>query len=128
MEIKLKLSEVLNLNNVIKAIINEPDKNTKTDALLKFKLLGIMKNIELHVANFEVIRNEKIREYGKTDENNNISISPEDTEAISKFTQDINTLLNSDVTVTIDKLKAADVFDKGVPAEYLVELYSIMEE
>lgn len=128
MEIKLKLSEVLNLNNVIKAIIDEPDKNTKTDALLKFKLLGIMKNIELHVTNFEVIRNEKIREYGKTDENNNISISPEDTEAISKFTQDINTLLNSDVTVTIDKLKAADVFDKGVPAEYLVELYSIMEE
>ena len=128
MEIKLKLSEVLNLNNVIKAIIDEPDKNTKTDALLKFKLLGIMKNIELHVTNFEVIRNEKIREYGKTDENNNISISPEDTEAISKFTQDINTLLNSDVTVTIDKLKAAVVFDKGVPAEYLVELYSIMEE
>lgn len=128
MEIKFKLSEVLNLNNVIKAIIDEPDKNTKTDALLKFKLLGIMKNIELHVTNFEVIRNEKIREYGKTDENNNISISPEDTEAISKFTQDINTLLNSDVTVTIDKLKAADVFDKGVPAEYLVELYSIMEE
>lgn len=128
MEIKLKLSEVLNLNNVIKAIIDEPDKNTKTDALLKFKLLGILKNIELHVTNFEVIRNEKIREYGKTDENNNISISPEDTEAISKFTQDINTLLNSDVTVTIDKLKAADVFDKGVPAEYLVELYSIMEE
>lgn len=128
MEIKLKLSEVLNLNNTIKAIIDEQNNDTKTDSLLKFKLLGIMKNIELHIANFEVIRNEKIREYGKTDENNTISISPEDTEAISKFTKDMNTLLNSDVTVTIDKLKAADVFDKGVAAEYLVGLYGIMEE
>lgn len=128
MEIKLKLSEVLNLNNTIKAIIDEQNNDTKTDSLLKFKLLGIMKNIELHIANFEVIRNEKIREYGKTDENNTISISPEDTEAISKFTKDMNTLLNSDVTITIDKLKAADVFDKGVPAEYLVGLYGIMEE
>ena len=28
----------------------------------------------------------------------------------------------------IDKLKASDVFDKGLPAEYLVGLYSIIEE
>ena len=36
--------------------------------------------------------------------------------------------VNSEVEVNIQKLKAVDVFDKGLPAEYLVGLYSIIEE
>lgn len=130
MEIHMKLSELLSLNNTIKTIIEEDslDSQTKTDSLLKFKLLGIMKKLELHVTNFEIVRNEKIREYGKHDENDNISISPKDTEAFSGFSEDMNALLNSDVTVNIDKLKASDVFNKGVRAEYLIGLYGIIEE
>ena len=123
---KIKLSTVLELNNMLKAIIDNTE--LKIDSLLKFKLLGILKNIEIPVNNFEAVRNEKIREYGKENDEGNIGISADDTESMEKFTKDMNEVINSDVEVNIQKLKATDVFDKGLPAEYLVGLYSIIEE
>lgn len=124
---KMKLSDIILLNESLKSII-DTDKKLKIDTLFKFKLLGIMKNIENPVANFDVIRNEKIREYGKEDENGNIAIVPEDKDTVKKFTDDLNAVLNSDVEVSIEKLKIKDVFNAGIPAEYLVKLYAIMEE
>ena len=123
----MKLSDVLLLNNTLKSII-DTDKNLKINALFKFKLLGLMKNLEAPVANFDVIRNEKIREYGKKDENGNIAISQDDTESVKKFTNDLEAVVNSDVEISIEKLKVKDVFNAGIPAEYLVRLYTIMEE
>ncbi len=124
---KMKLNNVLVLNDVLKSII-DTDKNLKIDALFKFRLLGIMKNLESHVANFEVIRNEKIRKYGKEDENGNVSISQNDETAVKKFTDDLNKVLTSQVEVNIEKLKVNDIFGAGVPAEYLVRMYDIVEE
>ena len=123
---KIKLSNVLELNNMLKAIIDNTE--LKIESLLKFKLLGILKNIEIPVNNFEAVRNEKIREYGKENDEGNIGISADDTESMEKFTNDLNEVINSEVEVNIQKLKAVDVFDKGLPAEYLVGLYSIIEE
>ena len=123
---KIKLNNVLELNNMLKAIIDNTE--LKIDSLLKFKLLGILKNIEIPVNNFEAVRNEKIREYGKENDEGNIGISADDTESMEKFTKDMNEVINSDVEVNIQKLKATDVFDKGLPADYLVGLYSIIEE
>lgn len=123
---KIKLSELLNINNLLKTIID--NNNVKIDPLFKFKLLGIMKNIESDVINFETIRNEKIREYGKADEEGNIRILTEDEDSMKKFTDDMNSVVNSDVDVNFSKLKPVDVFDRGLPAEYLVGLYSIIEE
>lgn len=126
MEIKLTLGEVLNLNHVLKLIID--DEKATIDSLFKFKLLGIMKSVETHVTNFETIRNEKVNEYGKPAEDGSISIPSEDKEAIQKFNDDLIKLINSEVSVHIAKLKACDVFDKGVKAEYLIGLYPIIEE
>ena len=123
---KIKLETVLDLNAMLKAIIDNTE--LKIDSLLKFKLLGILKNIEIPVNNFETIRNEKICEYGKENDEGNIGISADDTESMEKFTKDMNEVINSDVEVNIQKLKAVDVFDKGLPAEYLVGLYSIIKE
>ena len=123
---KIKLGTVLDLNAMLKAIIDNTE--LKIDSLLKFKLLGILKNIEIPVNNFEAVRNEKIREYGKENDEGNIGISADDKESMEKFTKDMNEVINSDVEVNIQKLKATDVFDKGLPAEYLVGLYSIIEE
>ena len=123
---KIKLGILLDLNAMLKAIIDNTE--LKIDSLLKFKLLGILKNIEIPVNNFEAVRNEKIREYGKENDEGNIGISADDTESMEKFTKDMNEIINSDVEVNIQKLKAVDVFDKGLPAEYLVGLYSIIEE
>ena len=127
---KIKLGNVLEINNVLKSIID--DTELKIDALFKFKLLGIMKNFEIPIANFEVIRNDKIKEYGKEleDENGNksIGIDANDKDTIVKFSEDINKVIESEVDVNIEKLKAIDVFDKGLPTEYLVKLYPIIEE
>ena len=127
---KIKLGNVLEINNVLKSIIDNTE--LKIDALFKFKLLGIMKNIEVPIANFELIRNEKIKEYGKEleDENGNksIGIDANDKDAIVKFSEDINKVIESEVDVNINKLKSIDVFDKGLSADYLVRLYPIIEE
>ena len=123
---KIKLETVLDLNAMLKAIIDNTE--LKIDSLLKFKLLGILKNIEIPVNNFEAVRNEKIREYGKENDEGNIGISADDIESMEKFTNDMNEVINSDVEVNIQKLKAVDVFDKGLPADYLVGLYPIIEE
>ena len=123
---KIKLGIVLDLNAMLKAIIDNTE--LKIDSLLKFKLLGILKNIEIPVNNFEAVRNEKIREYGKENDEGNIGISADDTESMEKFTNDLNEVINSEIEVNIQKLKAVDVFDKGLPADYLVGLYPIIEE
>ena len=127
---KIKLGNVLEINNVLKQIIDNTE--LKMDALFKFRLLGIMKNLEVPIANFNVIRDEKIKEYGKEleDENGNksIGIDANDKDAIAKFSEDINKVIESEVDVNIEKLKAIDVFDKGLSTEYLVKLYPIIEE
>ena len=127
---KIKLGNVLEINNVLKSIIDNTE--LKIDALFKFRLLGIMKNLEVPIANFNVIRDEKIKEYGKEleDENGNksIGIDANDKDAIAKFSKDINKVIDSEVEANIEKLKAIDVFDKGLPTEYLVKLYPIIEE
>lgn len=123
---KIKLGNILEINNVLKSIIDNTE--LKIDVLFKFKLLGIMKSFEIPIANFETIRNEKIREYGKENEDGNISISNDDKDAIEKFTKDLNKIIESDIEVNIQKLKPTDVFDKGLPADYLVRLYPIIEE
>ena len=127
---KIKLGNILEINNVLKSIIDNTE--LKIDALFKFRLLGIMKNLEVPIANFNVIRDEKIKEYGKEleDENGNksIGIDANDKDAIDKFSKDINKVIDSEVEVNIEKLKAIDVFDKGLPTEYLVKLYPIIEE
>lgn len=126
MEIKLTVGEILNLNHVLKLIID--DSETTIDSLFKFKLLGIMKSLETHVTNFETIRNEKINKYGKPAENGSVSIPSDDKESIQKFNDDLIKLINSEVSVNTTKFKANDVFDKGVKAEYLIGLYPIIEE
>ena len=127
---KIKLGNVLEINNVLKQIIDNSE--LKIDALFKFRLLGIMKNLEVPIANFNVIRDEKIKEYGKEleDENGNksIGIDANDKDAIAKFSEDINKVIDSEINVNIEKLKAIDVFDKGLSTEYLVKLYPIIEK
>ena len=127
---KIKLGNILEINNVLKSIIDHTE--LKIDALFKFKLLGIMKSFETPIANFEVIRNEKIREYGKEleDENGNksIGIDVNDKETVDKFSEDINKVIESEVDININKLKSVDVFEKGLPADYRVKLYHIIEE
>ncbi len=124
---KIKLKELMVLNHILKNLIDN-DSDRKIQALFKFKILGILKNMEPPIANFEIIRNEKIKEYGTEEENGTISIPEDNEEIMKKFTDELNNLMESEVEVPIEKLKAEEVFNAGVPADYLVGLYGIIEE
>lgn len=126
MEIKLKVNEVLDLNNVLKTIIDN-DK-VKINVLLKFRLLGIMRSIESHITNFEIVKNEKIIEYGEETENGIYQISKDKPEAIENFKIEIEQVLDSEVTININMLKPDEVFDQGLTSEYLMGLYPIIGE
>ena len=126
MEIKLKVNEVLGLNHVLKTIIDN-DK-VKINVLLKFRLLGIMHSIESHIANFEIVKNEKIIEYGEADENGIYQISSDKPDAMENFKKDIRQVLDSEVTININMLKPDEVFDQGLTSEYLMGLYPIIGE
>ena len=126
MEIKLEVNEVLGLNHVLKTIIDN-DK-VKINVLLKFRLLGIMHSIESHIANFEIVKNEKIIEYGEADENGIYQISTDKPDAMENFKKDIRQVLDSEVTININMLKPDEVFDQGLTSEYLMGLYPIIGE
>lgn len=122
----MKLVDILNLHNNVKVIID--DTNLKIDALMKFKLLGILKSLEIHQQNFETVRNEKILEYGEENENGGFSIPFDKQEKLDGFNTDIQKLLESEIEVDIKKIKAIDIIDKGLSADYLMALYDIIEE
>lgn len=126
MEIKLKVNEVFGLNSILKSIIDN-DK-VKINVLLKFRLLGIMRSIESHITNFEIIKNEKIIEYGEETENGIYQISKDKPDAMENFKKDIEQVLDSEVTININMLKPAEVFDQGLTSEYLMGLYPIIGE
>ncbi len=126
MEVKLKLEEVLKLNNTLKSIID--DSRTKINVLLKFRLLGIMKALEPHISSFEIIRNEKIVEYGKENESGSFSIDNNDTASLEKFKNDLEQVLTSEVTTNIEMLSVNEVFDSGLRSDYLMGLFPIIKE
>lgn len=130
MIMQMKLGEILQLDAVIKSIIDS--KNLAVSAVFKFRLLGILKSIETHVNNYEIVRVEKVKQYGKQtlDENGNMidcKVEP-NTENEKLFKQDIEEILNTDVVADIQKLKLKETFDSGLPTNYLLHLYPIMEQ
>lgn len=125
MKKKLELYKVINANEILKRIIDNKDFNI--NCISKFKLLGIMKALEPAVANFEIVKNEKIKEYGKEDENGQVSINAEEEpEAFKKYQEEIQELLST--TVEADTIKAEDVIDKDIPADALVAIYDLICE
>lgn len=129
---KMTLNDALVLNDIVKGMIDNTD--LKISSIFKFRLLGIAKNLEMPVSNYQMIREEKIREYGTEvvdDEGNptgGIEIKAEDKDARKKFEDDMIKFINTEVEVDIPKLKVQEVFDAGVPSDYLVHLFNIIEE
>lgn len=126
MEVTIKLAELLNINQILKFVIDSSD--IEIDSLLKFKLLGVMKSIEPIIKNFEIIRDDKIREFGTETDDGSIQIAKDDMNAIQKFSDSLEDVINSEVKVNIEKIKASDIFNKGIKAEYLAQLFSIIKE
>ena len=122
----MKLCDLLKINYALEEILNN-HSNEKIDALFQFRILGILKELERHVSNYHLIRNEKIKEYGKPGENGDIAIPPEDRETVEKFNQDLVPILDSEVEVSLEPLKPEDVFSKNLEAKILIALYPLIE-
>lgn len=122
----LKLGEVINIYQALQGIID--DEKSNIEALFKFKLLGMMKKLDVHIQNFEIIKNDKIKEYGVKMEDGNIGIPPENEELMEKFKKSLEPVLLSDIDVDIEKFKAREICSQGVRSNYLLGLYSIIEE
>ncbi len=124
----MKLNYIITLNTIMENLINNVQGITPS---LKFKFLGIMRELSPHINNFETIRNDLVRKYGKTDEQGMIKVEKDDTENFNNFNAEFDKFVSeTDVDIDMSKLKikAVDVFDKGVPANYLTLLYDLIEE
>ena len=138
----MKLQEILQYNDIFKNLI---DNAKDINILVKFKLLGLMKQFEPYVANYQLIREEQIRQYGTQQENGSIAVIPpsrdkfendEDfkaaeasfKESIDQITKILSELEQSEIDIDIKKFKADEIIDKGISADYLVLLYDFIEE
>lgn len=119
----MKLQEIIYANQVLKTVIDNAD--IEITPKLKFKLLGIMKEFEPIISNFEVIRNELISQYGTKDDEGHVSINREDTESMKNFNNAIQPLIEEDVNVNYKKLSQEEVFT--LPSDVLLALYSLIE-
>lgn len=136
------IKDILNYNRIIKMLIdNEPNINS----LIKFRLLGMLKQFEPAVENYEKIRDELISKYGKSDDDGRFGIFPpikdnydsdekfeeakkEFEDTIQKFNEEITKIGESESEINIVKFKADDIMNAGIPADYLVVLYDLIEE
>lgn len=126
MEIKVKLNEAIHMHSTIKSIMD--DSEIKLNVLLKFRLLGVMRAIEPHILNFEMIKNEKILEYGRENKDGTYQIQKNDTKSIEKFTEDMKQVLDSEVSISVEPFTPDEVIDKGLKSDFLIDLYPIIRE
>ena len=136
----MKVKDILNYNSIIKDIVNN---STNISALTKFKMLGMLKQFEPIITNYEVVRNEKIKEYGVLTDNGNYGIfvpqkndfeNDEDYQkavdqyenVINQFDADMNEVVDSEADIKLNKF-GKEILDAGISADYLLALYELIE-
>lgn len=136
----MKVKDILNYNRIIKDIINN---GTNISALTKFKMLGMLKQFEPIITNYEVVRDEKIKEYGVLTDNGNYGIfvpqkndfeNEEDYQkavdqyenVINQFDADMNEVVDSEADIKLNKF-GKEILDAGISADYLLALYELIE-
>lgn len=134
--------EILNYNKIIKNLI---DNATDINALVKFRLLGMLKQFEPVIQNYEIVREDFIKKYGTYDESGRFGIfPPERKEDITdeeynksvaefdklmvQFNDALDEILNSESNIEIKKFKYTEIMDTGIPSDYLVAIYDLIEE
>lgn len=136
----MKVKDILHYNEIIRYII---DNFTNISAIVKFKMLGMLKQFEPVVENYNIIRNEKIKQYGTPTESGGYAIVPPKKESfendddynkavsqfeevITKFNADIGEVVNSEANVKINKFNA-EIMNTDIPSDYLLALYDLIE-
>lgn len=122
----MTINNIINLNGRLSAIINN---DSITDPALKFKLLTIMKQLEIYIKNYETVKNSLIEKYGTLDENNVVRVDKNvDENAFNLFKEEYEKFLSTEVDVHVTKIKSSEIFNSGIDSSYLLSLYEIIEE
>lgn len=122
----MTINNIINLNGRLSAIINN---DNITDPALKFKLLTIMKQLEIYIKNYETVKNSLIEKYGTLDDNNVVRVDKNvDENAFNLFKEEYEKFLSTEVDVHITKVKSSEIFNSGIDSSYLLSLYEIIEE
>ena len=122
----MTINNIINLNGRLSAIINN---DSITDPALKFKLLTIMKQLEIYIKNYETVKNSLIEKYGTLDENNVVRVDRNvDENAFNLFKEEYEKFLLTEVDVHVTKIKSSEIFNIGIDSSYLLSLYEIIEE
>lgn len=122
---KTKLSEILVIDKIIKEIV---EKNSDIDLKTKFNLLGVLKGIENYIVNFELIRAEKIKEYGKENSETGEIIVEKDTEEYKKFISEMEELIQAEIEISDSyKIPISDLEKLNLSATVLTSLYPIIK-
>lgn len=122
----MTINNIINLNGRLSAIINN---DSITDPALKFKLLTIMKQLEIYIKNYETVKNSLIEKYGTLDENNVVRVDKNvDENAFNLFKEEYEKFLLTEVDVHVTKIKSSEIFNIGIDSSYLLSLYEIIEE
>lgn len=123
---KLSTKKLLEINAGVTCVIDQPVKELPT--VFKFRLLGIKKSLEPHVANFNMIRDDLVRKYGKKSEDGMTYLNDkEDPEEFKKFSKELDDILSVETEVDICKIKAEEVFDLQIASDDLVKMYDVLE-
>lgn len=123
---EITIQRAIEVYYVLKGIIDNTTYNI--DSLCKFKLLGLMKCLQSYVNDFDVIKNELIVKYGKEKDDGQFFVDKDDTDTIKKINEELTPVLNNKVTPNVDLFKPEDIFDKGIPSEYMISLYEFIED
>lgn len=118
------MQEILAYNSLFRGIID--DKNLEIEPVFKFKLLGYIRKFAPEIADFEEFKNDCIRRFGK-EEDGKIFIDPDDAEAIEKMNASLSPVLKQKSDVLFKKFQIKELFDCGLPAEYLLHFYDLTE-
>lgn len=138
----MTINDVLSYNRIIKSFI---DNATDVNSLIKFKMLGMVKQFEPVVQNFNTIRDDLIGKYGEENGDGSIGIFEPKKEnyesdkefedamkkyenTIKSFNEEIESIVNSEADIKINKFKAEEIMNAGIPSDYLVVLYDLIEE
>lgn len=128
---KLKIYNVINIYTTVKVLI---ENDNLKDSILKFKMLGLLKSLEVPMSNYQTIQYDTIKKLGTPvlndngEETGNYTIPSENKEAVEKYIQTMNKLGETEIDILLDKFKASEIFNKSISAEQLIHLYPIIEE
>ncbi len=116
----VKLVTLINSKEALQKLI-EKELPVKT----AFKLNKVVKLISPELENFEEQRVKLIKKYGTSDQDNNITVSPNN---LDEFGAQLNDLLNMDVNINFEPISLSELGDVTISTKDLLNLEYLIKE